>query len=51
LGGKIMAVRERDLHKMQQTTSTNQKMSLLEKVSYGLGDTGSNLIYTVITTT
>jgi glycoside/pentoside/hexuronide:cation symporter, GPH family len=45
-----MAVRERDLHKMQQTTSTDQKMSLLEKLSYGLGDTGSNLIYTVITT-
>jgi glycoside/pentoside/hexuronide:cation symporter, GPH family len=45
-----MAVRERDLQKMHQTTSKNQKMSLLEKVSYGLGDTGSNLIYTVITT-
>lgn len=45
-----MAVRERDLQKMHKTTSTNQKMSLLEKVSYGLGDTGSNLIYTVITT-
>ncbi|MFB5675092.1 glycoside-pentoside-hexuronide (GPH):cation symporter [Paenibacillus terreus] len=28
----------------------NQKIPLLEKISYGLGDTGSNLIYTVITT-
>ncbi len=29
---------------------SNQKLSLLEKVSYGLGDTGSNLIYAVVTT-
>lgn len=28
----------------------NQKLPLIEKVSYGLGDTASNLIYTVITT-
>lgn len=31
-------------------TSNNQKIPLFEKISYGLGDTGSNLIYTVITT-
>lgn len=30
--------------------SNNQKIPLFEKISYGLGDTGSNLIYTVITT-
>ncbi|KWX74419.1 sodium:solute symporter [Paenibacillus riograndensis] len=29
---------------------SNQKLSLLEKVSYGLGDTASNLIYAVVTT-
>jgi glycoside/pentoside/hexuronide:cation symporter, GPH family len=45
-----MALREQDLIKMNSNSSTNQKLSLLEKVSYGLGDTGSNLIYTVITT-
>lgn len=45
-----MALREQDLLKMKQTSSTNQKISLVEKVSYGLGDTASNLIYTVITT-
>ncbi|MGG0822209.1 MFS transporter [Paenibacillus turicensis] len=28
----------------------NQKLPLIENVSYGLGDTASNLIYTVITT-
>lgn len=33
--------------KVQQA---NQKLPLIEKVSYGLGDTASNLIYTVITT-
>ncbi|WP_059053695.1 glycoside-pentoside-hexuronide (GPH):cation symporter [Paenibacillus senegalimassiliensis] len=29
---------------------STQKLSLLEKVSYGLGDTASNLIYAVVTT-
>ncbi|MEH7418031.1 MFS transporter [Neobacillus drentensis] len=45
-----MALREQDLKNLNNASSSNQKMSLLEKVSYGLGDTGSNLIYTVITT-
>ncbi|KJD45778.1 MFS transporter [Paenibacillus terrae] len=45
-----MAVVEADLKKGKQAVSSNQKLSLLEKVSYGLGDAGSNLIYTVITT-
>ncbi|TRZ40502.1 MFS transporter [Niallia circulans] len=43
-----MGLREQDLHRNNSTT--NQKMSMLEKVSYALGDTGSNLIYTVLTT-
>ncbi|MED4039958.1 MFS transporter [Niallia taxi] len=43
-----MGLREQDLKKTISTT--NQKMSMLEKISYALGDTGSNLIYTVLTT-
>ncbi|PKG21589.1 glycoside-pentoside-hexuronide (GPH):cation symporter [Niallia nealsonii] len=45
-----MALRAQDFKSIDQNAKLNQKMSLLEKVSYGLGDTGSNLIYTVITT-
>lgn len=43
-----MGLREQDLKKTISTT--NQKMSMLEKISYALGDTGSNLIYKVLTT-
>ncbi|MDU5949211.1 MAG: MFS transporter, partial [Paenibacillus macerans] len=35
---------------MATREESNQKLSLLEKVSYGLGDTASNLIYAVVTT-
>lgn len=43
-----MGLREQDLKK--NISTTNQKMSMIEKISYALGDTGSNLIYTVLTT-
>lgn len=35
---------------VQDAKGTNQKLPLSEKISYGLGDLASNLIYTVITT-
>ncbi|CQR55937.1 MFS transporter [Paenibacillus riograndensis] len=45
-----MGVKVNDGLAGSQTMNSNQKIPLLEKISYGLGDTGSNLIYTVITT-
>jgi sugar (glycoside-pentoside-hexuronide) transporter len=38
------------MKKGSKVQEANQKLPLIEKVSYGLGDTASNLIYTVITT-
>ncbi|MCM3117682.1 MFS transporter [Neobacillus sp. MER 74] len=45
-----MAMNEETLKRHTDSSASNQKLSLLEKVSYGLGDTASNLLFTVVTT-